>query len=141
MAAKLARLSNRDDVKAALVLDRTTGAVLTATGDFASLLPATVNHIESSSSTVEDSLAADVVPATLSDTAASDGQRFAGTIWPFIGLAGSMIQDIDSEVRCTSSKPAPRHPLNVMMSRTSSNCYGCAPKSKRLLSFPMSNTS
>lgn len=112
MTGKLHKLSNREGVKAALVLDRTSGAVLATIGDFSSLLAVSSNgdrtdanisggsgitsNYDSNLKDINSDTHTESTPSSAANV--SDGERFAGTIWQFLVVSGTMLERIDPDV-------------------------------------------
>jgi dynein light chain roadblock-type len=122
MADKLQRLSNKEGVKAALVLDRMTGAVLTTTGDIASLMPmdtqaradaddvgggggggGTTSEASNATAPKEEhepmTVLGPSVDGSLQDqmSGSNDIELFASIVWQFLAVAGTVITKMDSE--------------------------------------------
>lgn len=104
MEEALHRLSKKPGVKAWLMLDRTNGAVLKTNGQIATVRPAkssaTANNNNNSSSLptpTGGSFSTDVQTNTNNETLAA--QELASLVWSFLSSAGSLVNDIDSEVR------------------------------------------
>ncbi len=103
MEEALHRLSKKPGVKAWLMLDRANGAVLKTNGQIATVRPAksssSANNTGSSSSLptpTGGSFSADVHTETNNESLAA--QELASMVWSFLSSAGSLVDDIDSEV-------------------------------------------
>ncbi|KAH7037443.1 uncharacterized protein B0I36DRAFT_359138 [Microdochium trichocladiopsis] len=98
----LHRLSRKPGVKAWLMLDRTTGAVLKTNGHISSIRPArkTTGSQNSSANPLQipssGSFSADVVPSE-SESEAQAAQELASLVWNFITSAGALVDDMDSD--------------------------------------------
>ena len=101
----LHRLSRKPGVKAWLMLDRKSGAVLKTNGHVSSIRPA--KNVASSNgantnplqipSTSGSFSAADIVPSE-SDSEAQAARELASLVWGFITSAGALVDDMDSDV-------------------------------------------
>jgi len=100
----LHRLSRKPGVKAWLMLDRKSGAVLKTNGHVSSIRPA--KNVASSNgantnplqipSTSGSFSAADIVPSE-SDSEAQAARELASLVWGFITSAGALVDDMDSD--------------------------------------------
>ncbi|KAK4165749.1 hypothetical protein QBC43DRAFT_27839 [Cladorrhinum sp. PSN259] len=90
----LGRLSKKPGVKAALVLDRATGAILKTSGQIDS-----IRKTKPAAST----LPAQTVGAFTGDSNGSSGSQeqgadeLAAMVWNFVSTAGSLVEDLDTE--------------------------------------------
>lgn len=105
----LQRLSKKPGVRAWLMLDRTTGALLKTNGQIATVRPP--KNLPSAESSGVDAAAALATPTvasfSTSDTAAAPGpeeiedlaaRELGGMVWGFLSTAGSLVQEMDTEV-------------------------------------------
>lgn len=81
----LGRLNKKAGVKATIVLDRTSGAILKTSG-----------HILSVRGTITDGSAAPGLAEGQTESQAVE--ELAGMVWNFVNAAGGLVQDLDSEV-------------------------------------------
>ncbi|KAK1768789.1 hypothetical protein QBC33DRAFT_533703 [Phialemonium atrogriseum] len=90
----IGRLSKKSGVKATLVLDRVSGAILRSSGQMASIhTPSTAGSFSSGDANN---------PATQQQqqqTGESQGaaEELAGLVWNFVNSAGSLVQGLDTE--------------------------------------------
>lgn len=103
MEEALHRLSKKPGVKAWLMLDRSDGAVLKTSGQIAAVRPAkssaNANNAGAPPSLptpTSGSFSADVHTNTDSESLAA--QELASMVWKFLSSAGSLVEEIDSEV-------------------------------------------
>ncbi|KAI1464603.1 uncharacterized protein F4812DRAFT_442755, partial [Daldinia caldariorum] len=98
----LHRLSKKPGVKAWLMLDRVNGAVLKTNGQISTIRPArSIENKNSLPSPTSGSFSADVSTSTDNETQAA--QELAGLVWGFLTTAGSLVDEIDSEVGKSST--------------------------------------
>ncbi|TQS32536.1 hypothetical protein Golomagni_07146 [Golovinomyces magnicellulatus] len=86
----LARLSKKPGVKASIILDRTSGAILKTSGDLSSF-----TTTKSRTATTAASFSNEAGVAEDSETKGLED--YAAMIWNFVNNSGQMVQDIDSE--------------------------------------------
>jgi len=94
----LGRLNKKSGVKATIVLDRTTGAILKTSGQISSIR--TSKNPGGSSSALPTQTAGSF--ATESNAQGGDSpavEELAGMVWNFVNNAGDLIHDLDTEVR------------------------------------------
>lgn len=97
----LHRLSRKPGVKGWLMLDRLNGAILKTSGQISSIRPAKSSNTETTLPTpTGGSFSGDVAnPAdTDNDTETKAAQELGSMIWAFLSTAGSLVQEIDTEV-------------------------------------------
>lgn len=100
---RLGRLSNKTGVRATLVLDRATGAVLKTSGDVAALAVTTQNRSTPpppapAATTAEGPATAGDPAGAAGDTARGGVERYAGLVWRFVVASGGLLHDVDAEV-------------------------------------------
>ena len=89
---KLNRLSKKAGVKASLVLDRNTGAILKTSGQTDALRTAKSRKSSTAASFSNET--------PVDDESESKGiDDFAGMIWNFVKNSGNMIHELDTDVR------------------------------------------
>lgn len=103
MEEALHRLSKKPGVKAWLMLDRLDGAVLKTSGQIAAVRPAKASANANSTgmspslpTPTGGSFSADVHTNTDNESLAA--QELASMVWKFLSSAGSLVDEIDSEV-------------------------------------------
>lgn len=92
----LGRLNKKPGVKATIVLDRTTGAILKTSGQVSAIR---TSKNPASSSGLPDQAAGSF--ATESNAPGGESQaveELAGLVWNFVNNAGDLIHDLDTEV-------------------------------------------
>ncbi|KAJ9130446.1 hypothetical protein NKR19_g9885 [Coniochaeta hoffmannii] len=92
----LGRLNKKSGVKATIVLDRTTGAILKTSGQISSIR--TSKNPGGSSSALPTQTAGSF--ATESNAQGGDSpavEELAGMVWNFVNNAGDLIHDLDTE--------------------------------------------
>ncbi|KID72630.1 uncharacterized protein G6M90_00g091890 [Metarhizium brunneum] len=88
---KLERLFKKPGVRASIVLDRTSGAILKTSGELSALRTAKARDAATSASFSNEAPAA--------DASESQGvEDFAAMIWNFVKTSGNLVQEVDSEV-------------------------------------------
>lgn len=92
----LGRLSKKAGVKATIVLDRSTGAILKTSGDFSQIRP-TKTTSENAGTTQADSFPDEVASTTTNGDTNSGAEQLAAMVWGFIGAAGTLVEDLDTE--------------------------------------------
>lgn len=89
-------MSRKPGVKASLVLDRATGAILKTSGDLSAL--------RTSKSREEATVASFANEAPVAEESESKGlDQFAATIWNYVGNSSQTVQELDAEV-CFTGK-------------------------------------
>jgi dynein light chain roadblock-type len=93
----LGRLSKKAGVRATIVLDRTSGAILKTSGQ--------ISAIRTSKSSGNPGLSQGTssfsTNAQSNQTSESQGaEELAALVWSFISTAGGLVQEIDTEVCC-----------------------------------------
>lgn len=91
----IGRLSKKPGVKATIVLDRASGAIMKTSGQVSSIRankPTASLSTQTSSFGTETSLQP---PPSESDGA----EEIASIVWNFVGTAGSLVEELDTEVR------------------------------------------
>ncbi|KAI1635989.1 hypothetical protein F4809DRAFT_611561 [Biscogniauxia mediterranea] len=97
MEEALHRLSKKPGVKAWLMLDRSNGAVLKTNGQVSNVRPARSSSNASLPTPTGGSFSTDVNANTNNETQAA--QELASMVWSFLSSAGSLVEEMDSEVR------------------------------------------
>jgi dynein light chain roadblock-type len=101
---KLDRLSKKQGVKATIVLDRATGAILRTTGQLSSLSSAT-----SALSGRPRNLSFSGDPAGAQNGEARGLEEVAAKVWTWIQASGALVEELDAEVgsrtKCTRHDP------------------------------------
>ncbi|EFY93069.1 hypothetical protein MAC_00852 [Metarhizium acridum CQMa 102] len=88
---KLGRLSKKPGVRASIVLDRTSGAILKTSGELSALRTAKARDAATSASFSNEAPAA--------EASESQGvEDFAAMIWNFVRTSGNLVQEVDAEV-------------------------------------------
>ncbi|KAH8882737.1 hypothetical protein GQ53DRAFT_665498, partial [Thozetella sp. PMI_491] len=91
----LGRLSKKAGVKATIVLDRATGAVMKTSGQVSSVrTEKTPSSSLPSQSTNSFSGEASVAPPPSENQGA---EELAAMVWNFVGTAGSLVEELDAE--------------------------------------------
>lgn len=90
MEETLGRLSKKAGVRATIVLDRASGAILKTSGQVASVRSST-NGVGSGFSSEANNTAAGV-------EARGPAEEVAGLVWNFMNAAGGLVQGLDEEV-------------------------------------------
>ena len=93
---KLDRLSKKPGVKAALVLDRATGAILRTNGQISSLNAAAASLTNQSRNT---SLTGEAPAATTNGGDTQGLEEFAVKVWAWINASSGLVEELDTEVR------------------------------------------
>ena len=89
---KLGRLAKKPGVKASIVLDRSSGAILKTSGDVSAL-----GTVKSRSASTAASFSSEI-PVTNEDE--SQGiQDFAAAIWKYVKSSDHVLEELDTEVR------------------------------------------
>ena len=96
MEETLGRLNKKSGVKATIVLDRTTGAILKTTGQVSAIRiskdPASSPALPSQTA---GSFSSEPNPQATESQAV---EELASMVWNFVNSAGSLIHDLDTEV-------------------------------------------
>lgn len=101
----LGRLNKKPGVKATIVLDRTTGAILKTSGQ--------VSAIRTSKNPAPSSaLPAQAAGSFATESNAAGGEsqaveELAGLVWNFVSNAGDLIHDLDTEVGARRRRAVP----------------------------------
>ncbi|KAI1854307.1 hypothetical protein JX265_000715 [Neoarthrinium moseri] len=96
MDEALHRLSRKPGVKAWIMLDRSTGAVLKSNGQISSIRPAKSANSDTALPTpTGGSFSTDVTANT--DNESQAAQELGSMVWGFMSTAGSLVQEIDTE--------------------------------------------
>jgi dynein light chain roadblock-type len=96
----LGRLSKKPGVLATIVLDRTSGAILTTTG---SISPSRASIVTTASPVVNaTSITSDDVTSGSGDTGGLE--QMASMVWNFVNAATGLAQGLDAEVTIISSE-------------------------------------
>ena len=103
MEDALHRLSKKPGVKAWIMLDRTSGAVIKTNGQIAAIRPArsstsTTNPATSLPTPTGGSFSAEVTTGG-TDNETQSAQELGSMVWGFLSTAGSLVQEMDTEVR------------------------------------------
>jgi dynein light chain roadblock-type len=85
----LGRLSKKPGVKATVVLDRTTGAILTTSGQISSLRSGLPTQTTGSFS---------AEPGSAQNDESQGVEEFAAKVWGFVQGAGGLVEELDTEV-------------------------------------------
>ncbi|KAH6981837.1 hypothetical protein BGZ61DRAFT_529854 [Ilyonectria robusta] len=88
---KLGRLSKKPGVKASIVLDRATGAILKTSGQIDEL-----QTTKSRTTSTASSLSSDTTAVPEEDQPRGVDQ-FAAMVWNFVNNSGSLVQELDTE--------------------------------------------
>ncbi|EXL94030.1 hypothetical protein NOF04DRAFT_1072937 [Fusarium oxysporum II5] len=87
---KLGRLSKKPGVKASIVLDRTTGAILKTSGQIDALQTSKTRTTSTATSFSNEG------PA-LEESETKGVEQFAAIVWNYVNSSGSLIQELDGE--------------------------------------------
>lgn len=97
----LGRLSKKPGVKATIVLDRESGAILKTSGQV-SAIRKTSSANPSLPTQTAGSFSSDAAAAAAAPSNQEQGvQELAAIVWNFVGTAGSLVQQLDTEVPIT----------------------------------------
>lgn len=89
---KLGRLSKKPGVKASIVIDRASGAILKTNGQIDALLTAKTRNASTAASFSSEE--------TISEESQAKGiEEFAQMIWNYVNSSGQLVQEVDGEVR------------------------------------------
>ncbi|KAH8171809.1 Dynein light chain-related protein [Sarocladium implicatum] len=88
---KLGRLTRKPGVRASLVLDRQSGAILKTSGDASALLTA-----KSRTTSTATTLATSEAPTT-EDNESQGMEDFAAMIWTFVKQSSQFVENVDQE--------------------------------------------
>ncbi|CAM1501744.1 Fc.00g037280.m01.CDS01 [Cosmosporella sp. VM-42] len=87
---KLSRLSKKPGVKASIVLDRATGAILRTSGQ--------VDALQTSKSRTASTAASFSNEVPAAEESESRGvEQFAAMVWNFVNNSGNLVQELDTE--------------------------------------------
>jgi dynein light chain roadblock-type len=89
---KLGRLSKKPGVKASIVLDRATGAILKTSGQVDALQTSKTRTTSTATSFSNEA------PA-LEESKTKGVEQFAAIVWNYVNSSGSLVQELDGEVR------------------------------------------
>jgi hypothetical protein len=89
---KLGRLSKKPGVKASIVLDRATGAILKTSGQVDALQTSKSRTTSTATTFSNDT------PA-LEENETQGVEQFAAIVWNYVNSSGSLVQELDGEVR------------------------------------------
>ena len=99
----LGRLSKKPGVKATIVLDRTSGAILKTSGQVSAIRKTNPTNPSLPAQTA-GAFSGDVPTAGAASFTQEQGvQELAAIVWNFIGTAGGLVQQLDTEVTTTTS--------------------------------------
>ncbi|KAF4986728.1 hypothetical protein FDECE_15802 [Fusarium decemcellulare] len=87
---KLGRLSKKPGVKASIVLDRATGAILKTSGQVDALQNSKTRTTSTATSFSNDA------PA-LEESETRGVEQFAAVVWNYVNSSGSLVQELDGE--------------------------------------------
>ncbi|SCO86970.1 uncharacterized protein FRV6_11097 [Fusarium oxysporum] len=87
---KLGRLSKKPGVKASIVLDRTTGAILKTSGQIDALQTSKTRTTSTATSFSNEG------PA-LEESETKGVEQFAAMVWNYVNSSGSLVQELDGE--------------------------------------------
>ncbi|TWU74427.1 hypothetical protein ED733_004050 [Metarhizium rileyi] len=90
LEGKLGQLSKKAGVRASIVLDRTSGAILKTSGELSALRTAKARDAATSASFSNEAPAAEASEAQGVDD-------FAAMIWNFVRTSGHLVQEVDTE--------------------------------------------
>lgn len=85
-------MSKKPGVKASLILDRASGAILKTSGDTSVLRTAKSRNASTAASFSNEAPAAE-------ESESQGMEDFAAMIWNFVNTSGSLVQELDGEVR------------------------------------------
>ncbi|KAF5718953.1 dynein light chain roadblock-type [Fusarium mundagurra] len=87
---KLGRLSKKPGVKASIILDRTTGAILKTSGQIDALQTSKTRTTSTATSFSNEG------PA-LEESETKGVEQFAANVWNYVNSSGSLVQELDGE--------------------------------------------
>lgn len=85
----LGRLAKKPGVKATIVLDRTSGAILKTSGEISSIRTSRSDSLATASFSSENG------PSSAGEP--QGAEQLAAMVWGFISTAGALVHDLDSE--------------------------------------------
>ena len=88
----LGRLSKKSGVKATIVLDRTSGTILKTSGQISSIRTTRT----ASGSGANPASSFDAGPGQINEK--QGAEELAALVWAFVSTAGSLVQEMDTEV-------------------------------------------
>ncbi|KAI5464484.1 hypothetical protein BGZ63DRAFT_377803 [Mariannaea sp. PMI_226] len=88
---KLGRLSKKPGVKASIVLDRMTGAILKTSGQIEALHPSKTRTTSTATTYSNESTAPE-------EQESGGVEQFARMVWNFVNNSGNFVQELDTEV-------------------------------------------
>ncbi|OAQ68493.1 dynein light chain-related protein [Pochonia chlamydosporia 170] len=87
---RLGRLSKKPGVRASIVLDRTSGAILKTSGELSALRTAKARDAATAASFSNE--------APVAEASESQGvEDFAAMIWNFVNTSGHLVEEVDTE--------------------------------------------
>ncbi|KAK6839689.1 dynein light chain-related protein [Apiospora arundinis] len=96
MSDALHRLSKKPGVKAWIMLDRTSGAVIKTNGQIAAIRPArSANSTTNPTTSLPTPTGGSSPPKSHNETQAA--QELGSMVWGFLSTAGSLVQEMDTE--------------------------------------------
>jgi hypothetical protein len=120
-------------VKASIVLDRATGAILKTSGEMSALSTSKSRSASTAASFSNE--------APIAEESESKGlEDFAAMIWNYVKSTGNMVQELDTDVRFNLCPQTITTDLWLMTSRMNSSSCGCEPRSKKSSLFRTQNT-
>lgn len=124
-------MTKKPGVKASIVLDRASGAVLKTSGDVSALRTAKSRDAATAASFSNE--------APLAEASEAKGvEDFAAMIWNFVNNSGQLVQEVDTDVRNMS---VGREGQWLIRTRTSSGCCDYELRNRRLSLSLTRNTS
>lgn len=102
MEETLGRLSKKAGVKATIVLDRASGAILKLTGQISSIRTSNGSSLQGGAGSFSNDATS---PPPVGGGGESQGaEELAGMVWNFIKSAGNLVQELDTEVRFSTPR-------------------------------------
>ena len=98
----LGRLSKKPGVKATIVLDRATGAILKTGGQVSSIRKTKVTSSAGATQSTGPFSSSDAGVGPSSQE--QNVQELAAMVWNFVGAAGGLVQELDTEVPLHSAR-------------------------------------
>ena len=143
---KLGRLAKKPGVRASIILDRISGAVLKTNGDLSALCTAKARDAATAASFSNE--------APIAEASESKGvQDFSALIWTYVNMSGHLVQEADKEVIIVIQNQFPLLGLLLLLflffglpfqadhlGRMNCVCYDCERRSTRLSSCLTQNT-
>jgi dynein light chain roadblock-type len=100
----LSRLSKKAGVKATIILDRASGAILKTSGEIAQSRPRRPSAASNLPNQPGGSFSVDAKESQASEP--SPAEELAGRVWNFVRGAGVLVQELDDEVSLPFSRTA-----------------------------------